>query len=139
MVEKTLQYVERFRKYKNLCASPPSPPPVAARPCAARAQLRRAVDADRNAVTTIRSSLETKGMVRRPPRRPLRAGGARSRAGFACPQAQYEVASLANLCLSDVNEAKKLVPTLGDGRFEGEEEASLKQILDQIQNAQTME
>ena len=32
-----------------------------------------------------------------------------------------------------------LVPTLGDGRFEGEEEASLKQILDQIQNAQTME
>ena len=30
MVEKTLQYVERFRKYKNLCASPrpprPSPP-----------------------------------------------------------------------------------------------------------------
>lgn len=90
-------------------------------------------------MTTIRSSLESKGMVRRAPRRPLRAGGARSRAGFACPQAQYEVASLANLCLSDVNEAKKLVPTLGDGRFEGEEEASLKQILDQIQNAQTME
>ena len=90
-------------------------------------------------MTTIRSSLESKGMVHRAPRRPLRAGGARSRAGFACPQAQYEVASLANLCLSDVNEAKKLVPTLGDGRFEGEEEASLKQILDQIQNAQTME
>ena len=33
------------------------------------------------------------------------------------------MASLANLCLSDVEEAKKLVPTLGDSRFEDEEEA----------------
>jgi hypothetical protein len=54
-------------------------------------------------------------------------------------QSQYEVASLANLCLSDVAEAKKLVPTLADGRFDGEEEASLKQILDSIQNAKEME
>lgn len=57
----------------------------------------------------------------------------------ACAQSQYEVASLANLCLSDVAEAKKLVPTLADGRFDGEEEASLKQILDSIQNAKEME
>lgn len=49
------------------------------------------------------------------------------------------MASLANLCLSDVEEAKKLVPTLGDSRFEDEEEASLKQILDSIQNAKEME
>lgn len=27
MVEKTLQYVERFRKYKNLCAPAPAPSP----------------------------------------------------------------------------------------------------------------
>lgn len=54
-------------------------------------------------------------------------------------QSQYEVASLANLCLSDVAEAKRLVPTLADGRFDGEEEASLKQILDSIQNAKEME
>ena len=74
-----------------------------------------AVPAFSNSVTTIRASLESKGM------------------------SQYEVASLANLCLSDVDEAKKLVPTLGDRRFEDEEEASLRQILDSIQNAKEME
>ena len=57
----------------------------------------------------------------------------------ACLQSQYEVASLANLCLSDVAEAKRLVPTLADGRFDGEEEASLQQILDSILNAKEME
>ena len=54
-------------------------------------------------------------------------------------QSQYEVASLANLCLSDVAEAKRLVPTLADGRFDGGEEVSLQQILDSILNAKEME
>jgi hypothetical protein len=48
-------------------------------------------------------------------------------------QRQYEVAALANLCLSTTDEAKTLIPTL-NSRFEDEDDASLQQILEQIQN-----
>ena len=48
------------------------------------------------------------------------------------------MAALANLCLSTAEEAKTLIPTLGDQRFQ-EEEASLQQILDQIQDARDIE
>lgn len=58
---------------------------------------------------------------------------------LAALQKQYEVAALANLCLSTAEEAKTLIPTLGDQRFQDEEEASLQQVLDQIQDARDME
>ena len=42
---------------------------------------------------------------------------------------------LANLCLSTAAEAKALVPTLNDIRFQGEDgESTLQEILSQIQS-----
>ena len=92
VVQKTLEYVERFRKYNNIQAR------LRGLPSVNRAVLFLLIVANVQAITSIRETLQSKEL------------------------SQYELAALANLCLDSVEEAKALIPTLADGRFEDENE-----------------
>jgi hypothetical protein len=92
VVQKTLEYVERFRKYNNIQAR------LRGLPSANRAGSSLLIFANVQAITSIRETLQSKEL------------------------SQYELAALANLCLDSVEEAKALIPTLADGRFEDENE-----------------
>ena len=139
-MHKTLEYVERFRKYTNMYVAASCPRP------STLPLVRRQW---RSATSVTECPVDPAQQLRHD--YPRNARGQRNGDDSFCQyyvvqyccaalirtradrQRQYEVAALANLCLSTTDEAKTLIPTL-NSRFEDEDDASLQQILEQIQN-----